>query len=262
MCDSPVNKSEKSINKTKNANVHSPANHSHNSQYITESKLQDLSRILQYQFSDTSLLIEALTHRSKHSVNNERLEFLGDAILGFIVAAELFKIFPQAKEGDLSRCRSALVKGETLAMLAKEFNLGEYLILGPGEMKSGGHRRDSTLADTVEAIIGAIYLDNGYEAIKNFILKCYAKRFDDIDINESLKDPKTLLQEYLQSRKMQLPLYTLVSTSGSLHEQNFHVECHVSELHKTVFGEGKSIRKAEQKAAEKMLDIVHEQVGN
>lgn len=226
---------------------------------LNESKLKELYRILRYEFTDPSLLTEALTHRSKHSTNNERLEFLGDAILGFVIAAELYTIFPQLKEGDLSRRRSALVRGESLAVLAKEFNLGEYLILGPGEMKSGGQRRESTLADTLEAIIGAIYQDTGYEAVKEFILNCYAKQLDNIDLNESLKDPKTLLQECLQSRKMQLPMYTLMSTNGSMHEQYFHVECRVTELNQVVFGEGKSIRKAEQNAAKKMIDEISKQ---
>lgn len=218
--------------------------------------LDSLYRKLQYTFSDQQLLIDALTHRSRHSVNNERLEFLGDSILGFVIAAELYQRFPKAQEGELSRCRSALVRGETLANLAKELDLGEYLLLGPGELKSGGFRRGSTLADALEAIIGAIFLDRGYDATRKFILICFGKRLEEISIDESLKDPKTQLQEYLQSHKLPLPEYTIVTTEGSMHEQIFQVKCRVTNLSEPTYGEGTSRRKAEQAAAKQALNLI------
>lgn len=224
--------------------------------------LDSLYRKLQYTFSNQALLIEALTHRSRHFVNNERLEFLGDSILGFVIAAELYQRFPKAQEGELSRCRAALVKGETLANLAKELDLGEYLLLGPGELKSGGFRRASTLADALEAIIGAIYLDRGYDAARDFILTCYGKRLGEISIDESLKDSKTQLQEYLQSHKLPLPEYTIVTTEGSMHEQIFQVKCRVTNLSEPTYGEGTSRRKAEQASAKHALNLIEEQLGS
>lgn len=218
--------------------------------------LDTLYQKLQYTFSDQQLLIEALTHRSCHSVNNERLEFLGDSILGFVIAAELYQRFPKAQEGELSRGRSALVRGETLANLAKELDLGEYLLLGPGELKSGGFRRGSTLADALEAIIGAIFLDRGYDAARKFISNCYGKRLEEISIDEALKDPKTRLQEYLQSHKLPLPEYTIVTTEGSMHEQIFQVKCRVTNLSEPTYGEGTSRRKAEQAAAKQALNLI------
>lgn len=217
-----------------------------------------LSKKLNYQFSDPTLLTEAITHRSKHSINNERLEFLGDSILGYVISSELFQRFPQAREGQLTRGRAALVKGETLAELALELELGEYLHLGPGELKSGGHRRKSILADAMEAIIGAIYLDGGLETAKQHILSIYADKLESLSLDEVGKDPKTQLQEYLQARKQPLPNYEVVATTGSDHEQVFEVSCKVNILPQPVKGTGRSRRKAEQAAATKALKLLED----
>ena len=221
---------------------------------ISEVNSQKLAKILNYQFENQALLQEALTHRSKKSKNNnERLEFLGDSILGFVIAAELFGLFPSATEGELSRCRARLVKGETLAELARKLNIGEYLLLGPGEMKSGGCRRESTLADGLEAIIGAIYMDSGLQSATRFVLHIYKKLLKTISIDDSKKDPKTLLQELLQSRQLPLPVYTIISTEGNLHEQIFTIECDVDALGGKALGRGSSRRKAEQESAKNAL---------
>lgn len=219
-------------------------------------ELQRLCKGLQYQFDDFNLLQEALTHRSKHSKNNERLEYLGDSILGFVVAKRLFELFPTATEGELSRCRSKLVKGDTLAKLAKALKLGDYLLLGQGELKSGGFRRNSTLADAFEAIVGAIYLDGGMEKTDRFVNQQFAELLDSINLDETLKDPKTQLQELLQARKRSLPQYDVVLTSGSDHEQVFKVQCSVEGLSHPTIGEGTSRRKAEQAAARLALELI------
>ena len=212
---------------------------------------------MDYQFEDQTLLQEALTYRSKKSKNNnERLEFLGDSILGFVIAAELFVLFPGATEGELSRSRARLVKGETLAKLARKLNLGEYLLLGPGEMKSGGCRRESTLADALEAIIGAIYMDSGLESVTKFVLHIYKNLLKSITLDDSKKDPKTILQEFLQSRQLPLPVYTIISTEGNLHEQIFTVECAVDALGVKEKGKGSSRRKAEQESAKNALKLL------
>ena len=224
---------------------------------ITEVNSQKLAKILDYQFEDKTLLQEALTHRSKKSKNNnERLEFLGDSILGFVIAAELFVLFPGATEGELSRSRARLVKGETLAELARKLNLGEYLLLGPGEMKSGGCRRESTLADALEAIIGAIYMDSGLESVTKFVLHIYKNLLKSITLDDSKKDPKTILQEFLQSRQLPLPVYTIISTEGNLHEQIFTVECAVDALGVKEKGKGSSRRKSEQESAKNALKLL------
>lgn len=215
-----------------------------------------LSKKLHYQFSDPSLLTEAITHRSKHSINNERLEFLGDSILGYVISSELFQRFPQAREGQLTRGRAVLVKGETLAELALQIELGDYLQLGPGELKSGGHRRKSILADAMEAIIGAIYLDGGLEAARQHILTIYSDKLQAMSLEEVSKDPKTQLQEYLQARKQPLPNYEVVATTGSEHEQVFEVSCKMNILSRAVKGTGRSRRKAEQAAASKALKLL------
>jgi len=225
---------------------------------IEESVALKLSKKINYQFSNTTLLTEAITHRSKHSINNERLEFLGDSILGYVISSELFQRFPKAREGQLTRGRAVLVKGETLAELALELNLGDYLHLGPGELKSGGHRRKSILADAMEAIIGAIYLDGGLEAAKQHILNIYAGKLENLELEEVGKDPKTQLQEYLQARKQPLPNYDVVATTGSDHEQVFEVSCKVDLLSRAVKGTGRSRRKAEQAAASKVLKLLEE----
>jgi len=213
-------------------------------------RLQDA---LDYRFSDISLLRLALTHRSKGSANNERLEFLGDAILGFVAADLLYTRFDAAPEGQLSRFRASLVKKETLAELAREFSLGDYLLLGSGELKSGGFQRDSILADAMEAIIGAIYLDGGLDHARRLIEGCLAPRLAGLSAESELKDPKTRLQEFLQARHAPLPVYVVRKTSGNEHNQCFEVSCEVQGLAEPVCGKGSSRRKAEQAAAEQAL---------
>ena len=209
------------------------------------------------------MLVEAVTHRSKHSLNNERLEFLGDSVLGFVISSELFRYFPNATEGELTRGRAMLVKGDTLAELALEMDLGEFLQLGPGELKSGGYRRKSILSDAMEAIIAAIYIDGGLEAAKQFILSIYSARLETISLEKVGKDSKTELQEQMQALKKPLPKYEVLATKGSDHEQEFEVSCTVSELEKPVKGIGSSRRKAEQDAANKVLKILSDkQKGN
>ncbi|WP_455209027.1 ribonuclease III [Kaarinaea lacus] len=225
---------------------------------LETSSVVKLGKKLHYKFSDLTLLTEAITHRSKHSINNERLEFLGDSILGYVISSELFQRFPLAREGQLTRGRAALVRGETLAEIALDMDLGDYLHLGPGELKSGGHRRKSILADAMEAIIGAIYLDGGLEAARQHILAIYADKLQCLSLEEVGKDPKTQLQEYLQARKQPLPNYEVVTTTGSDHEQVFEVSCKVSILSRTVKGAGRSRRKAEQEAASKVLKLLEE----
>lgn len=191
-------------------------------------------------------------------MNNERLEFLGDSILGFVIADELYRRFPQAAEGELSRCRASLVKGDTLAKLARILKLGDYLQLGPGELKSGGFRRNSILADAFEALIGAIFIDGGLAAATTFITLNYRPMFETLSIEDAGKDPKTLLQEYLQGRKMALPDYEVVETSGSAHQQTFTVACRVEEYKVETHGVGSSRRKAEQASAEAALELIKE----
>lgn len=215
-----------------------------------------LLRKLEYQFGDPELLTCALTHRSVGSRNNERLEFLGDAILGYAIAAELYNRFPKASEGVLSRLRSSLVKGETLAELARGLQLGDYLLLGSGELKSGGFRRDSILAGALESVMGAIYLDGGYETCCQWIIKLYKTRLETSSPDVNLKDPKTRLQEHLQSRKMKLPQYSIVSVDGQAHDHLFRVECSVDGLDLNMQGAGLSRRKAEQDAAQKVLEVI------
>ncbi len=219
-------------------------------------KRDRLLRQLEYQFGDPELLTCALTHRSMGSRNNERLEFLGDAVLGYAIAAELYTRFPKASEGVLSRLRSSLVKGETLAELARGLQLGDYLLLGSGELKSGGFRRDSILAGALEGIMGAIYLDGGYEACCQWIIKIYKSRLESISPDVNLKDPKTRLQEYLQSRKMELPQYSIISMDGQAHDHLFRVECEIEGLELNIRGTGFSRRKAEQDAAKKILEVI------
>ena len=213
-----------------------------------------LESSLDYTFDDRGLLQQALTHRSAGSRNNERLEFLGDAILGGVIAAELYQRYPGAKEGELSRLRANLVRRESLAEIAQLLDLGSYLTLGTGERKSGGHRRDSILSDTVEALLGAIFLDSGFAACQNCILRLFAARLDSLADVASLKDAKTRLQEYLQSRHQPLPEYTVKTVSGEAHAQFFRVECVVDEIGLPPGkGQGSSRRQAEQHAAADLL---------
>lgn len=219
-----------------------------------------LYKTLQYRFDDAALLRQALTHRSAAGGNNERLEFLGDAILDFVISEALYHARPDASEGDLSRLRSALVKDVTLASIATELELGMHIILGGGERKTGGHRRQSILADAVEAIFGAIFLDRGYAEAKDVIERVYASRLRDLPDVEALRDPKTRLQEWLQARQMSLPIYELVSSTGEDHRQKFEVSCAVTEVPTPTTGTSTTRRKAEQKAAAKMLTILLQDV--
>ena len=220
--------------------------------------LDRLGSALGYLFQDSSLLEMALTHRSVGSRNNERLEFLGDAILSFIISDELYSRFPDIDEGGLSRLRSTLVKGESLAELARGLELGEYLNLGSGELKSGGFRRDSILADALEAVIGAVYLDGGITQAKALVMSLYDNWLDEVKPGSNLKDPKTRLQEYLQSRRHSLPSYAVVNVEGEAHAQTFSVECRIDELEIATTGQGGSRRKAEQTAAKAALRIIDE----
>jgi len=215
-----------------------------------------LSKKIGYTFNEPSLLIQALTHRSAKGQHNERLEFLGDSILGFVIAEALFEQFPKHDEGDLTRMRSSLVRGVTLAELGRDFNLGEHLILGPGELKSGGHRRESILEDAIEAIIGAVYLDSNITYCKALILSWFAQRLSAIKPGNEQKDPKTLLQEYLQGRKIALPVYDVIDTSGQSHNQQFIVRCLTEVIDKEVIAKGTSRRKAEQAAAQQVLVLL------
>lgn len=215
--------------------------------------LERLSRTIGHSFGDGGLLESAVTHRSAGSGNNERLEFLGDAILNFVISAEIYERFPEADEGSLSRLRAALVKGETLAKVARGLELGEHLRLGPGELKSGGFRRESILADAFEAVIGAVYLDSGIDIARELILRLFDARLDRVSPTVVLKDPKTRLQEHLQSRRMPLPNYNVLTIDGEAHAQKFTVTCEVSCLDVPVEGEGSSRRKAEQAAAHEAL---------
>lgn len=214
-----------------------------------------LCKLLGYEFSDPQLLQTALSHRSVGSNNNERMEYLGDAILGFVIADTLYQRFPEAGEGQLSRLRSHLVNGESLAELAHEINLGDYLHLGPGELKSGGFRRVSILAGALEGLFGAVYLDSGFQKIERLIVKLYQKKLSQITLEKDTKDPKTRLQEYLQARKKSLPVYSVASVEGREHEQLFKVRCDV-EAESTVTGQGESRRRAEQDAAAIMLEML------
>lgn len=211
-------------------------------------------RKLGYEFSDASLLELALTHRSCGKRNNERLEFLGDSILNFVIAEDLYARFPQAREGELSRLRAGQVKGETLAEIARELGFGDYLRLGSGELKSGGFRRDSILADSVEAVIGAIYLDSDMDTVRGFILRWYSERLEKINLKKSQKDSKTRLQEFLQSRRIALPKYELVKVEGEAHDQTFYILCHVEMLEAPTNGTGSSRRQAEQEAARAAIE--------
>ncbi|NYT38333.1 ribonuclease III [Allopusillimonas soli] len=211
---------------------------------------------LAYRFGSAALLEQALTHRSHSARHNERLEFLGDSVLNFVVAALLFKRFPRIDEGDLSRLRANLVKQAALAEIAGRLQLSQYLRLGEGELKSGGFRRPSILADAVEAIFGAVFLDGGFDAAQKVIEHQYEPILQNVDPKTLGKDPKTLLQELLQGRKLDLPTYTVLATHGAAHSQTFEVECRVPKLDIQVTAGGASRRAAEQLAAEKAIAAV------
>ena len=215
--------------------------------------LDGLDRTLGYHFKDPQLLQAALTHRSAGGRNNERLEFLGDAVLGYIVADWLYTLFPDANEGQLSRLRASLVKKETLADIARIVAVGDYLHLGSGELKSGGFRRDSILADALEAILGGIVLDSGFEACRACVQRLFSSKVHQLSMLDELKDAKTRLQEYLQSHQLDLPVYEVTKIAGKSHNQQFYVECRVAGTQQSCQGKGSSRRRAEQAAAAGML---------
>ncbi len=217
--------------------------------------LASLESVLGYQFSDQELLNRALTHRSYRKSNNERLEFLGDSILGFVIAETLFHQFPRAAEGDLTKMRARLVRGSTLALLSRELNISDFLLLGEGEKKSGGFDRDSILADALEAVFGAIYLDGGFRAARTAVLNLYANQLRDIK-PENLKDNKTRLQEYLQKVEKELPIYEVISQSGKPHNLKFEVSCKIEHDSSPFIASGTSRRNAEQEAAGKAFETL------
>jgi ribonuclease-3 len=208
---------------------------------------------LGYEPRDAALFAAALTHRSASGRNNERLEFLGDAVVNLVIARHLFQAFPEANEGDLSRLRARVVSAEPLAVVAAGISLGDTLHLGSGELKTGGFRRESILADALEAVCGALFLDGGLEAAERVIENLFEERIASLPAPASLKDAKTRLQEYLQSRGYALPRYLIERTEGEAHAQTFHVLCEVTELGLQAQGSGSSRRRAEQEAAEKIL---------
>lgn len=213
-----------------------------------------LTRQLGVALADPGLLALAFTHRSHGSANNERLEYLGDAVLSFVVAELLFRRFPDATEGELSRYRASLVSGESLAAIAAGLGLGEQLRLGEGELKSGGQRRATILADALEAIFGAIYLDQGLDSARTAAGRLFGDLLAALPDSAALKDPKTRLQEWLQGRGYRLPAYTVLEVTGDPHEQHFRVRCDVEELQLAAVAEGTSRRRAEQEAAQRILE--------
>ncbi|MGQ8365074.1 ribonuclease III [Glaciecola sp. 1036] len=221
---------------------------------MNSTKLAQLQTSIGYQFNDQDLLLLALTHRSAAKQHNERLEFLGDSVLGMVIADTLFAKFPEEPEGTLTRMRASLVNRTTLAKIARELALGELIILGSGELKSGGRRRDSILSDTVEAIIGAIFLDAGFFEAQKSITNLFKQRVEKLDPSAQIKDSKTQLQEFLQSRKIALPEYKVIEVSGMDHAQTFEVSCEIEGADIVTTATGKSRRIAEQKAAEAALE--------
>lgn len=219
-------------------------------------KPEILSAKLGLAFNDPQLFSMALTHRSVGARNNERLEYLGDSVLGFVIAEQLYELFPDAGEGVLSRLRASLVNQSSLAELARQHNLGDYLILGSGELKSGGFRRDSILSDALEAIMGALLRDQGIDVCRQWILRLFADKFADLKVDDWNKDPKTRLQELMQAGRKPLPVYELVGMSGADHAQTFEVKCSVVVTSETCNGAGISRKKAEQAAAENMLNLL------
>lgn len=211
--------------------------------------LKGFSVLIGHRFRDPALLQRALTHRSYSAENNERLEFLGDSVLNCAVALELYRKFPQLSEGELSRLRASLVSQSSLSAIAQNFRFGELLLLGEGELKSGGSRRPSMLADALEAVIGAAFIDGGFDCAHTVVRTLFSSALDTIDPSTTGKDPKTLLQEYLQGRHIPLPQYSVVAVRGEAHEQLFEVECVIMELDIRSRGEGSTRRNAEQNAA-------------
>lgn len=225
---------------------------------IPNQALTDLQARLGHVFADTNLLTLALTHRSAEKNHNQRLEFLGDAVLGFVVAEALYHLYPDSPEGDLSQLRAALVNRETLSELARKLSLGELLVLGQGERKSGGHLRDSILCDAMEAVLGAVYLDGGAEACRGCILSLLDDRMQYDPSDGASKDPKTRLQELLQGNALALPDYQVVAVRGEEHKQEFEVSCTIALLDKKAYGTGRSRRLAEQQAARQALLLLQD----
>lgn len=215
-----------------------------------------LARVLGCKLGRDRLLTRALTHRSASGENNERLEFFGDALLGFVIAEALWERFPDADEGRLSRLRASLVKKESLAALARGMGLGDYLHLGAGELRAGGHARDSILADALEAVFAAVYLDQGFTSAREVILSVFAASLERVVASGTSKDPKTRLQELLQAAKRPLPAYEILQVSGSQHAQEFLVRCLLADADQAAEGGGTSRRRAEQQAAERMLGLL------
>ncbi|MBV60546.1 ribonuclease III [Abyssibacter profundi] len=218
--------------------------------------LAALQRAIGYQFNNESLLEQALRHRSAGRQHNERLEFLGDGLLNFVIAAELYQRQPESDEGDLSRIRAALVRGSTLAEIGRELGLGDWMSLGLGEKATGGHRRGSILADAVEALLGAVYLDQGFDAAATMVRRLFAARLDDLPDAESLKDAKTRLQEALQREGRPLPAYEIIEVTGEQHKQHMRATCRLADTDQIFEGQGSSRRKAEQDAARACLEFV------
>ena len=217
-----------------------------------------LQRRIGYHFSDANLLTLALSHRSYSGPNNERLEFLGDAILGSVIADYLYSNYPATREGDLSRMRSSLVRAEALAKVASQLDLGPDLLLGSGELKSGGSRRQSILGDTVEALIGAVYLDSDFATAKDCVLRWFAPMLATVLESTPMKDAKTALQEWLQQRGKPLPVYELTHTGGEAHRRVFTVSCRLDDHPQVVTGSASSRRHAEQQVAEKLLNYLEQ----
>lgn len=215
-----------------------------------------LCKQLGYRFAQPALLQRALTHRSHSAAHNERLEFLGDSVLNCAIAKYLFDTYPDLPEGDLSRLRSNLVNQQTLATLAEKLNLGEHLLLGEGERKSAGHRRPSILADSLEALFGAVLLDADFETAEKVVLGLYVPHIAQTDLQALGKDAKTLLQEFLQGRKLALPQYNVAEIKGEAHAQTFVVSCEIAQLGLNTRGEGASRRIAEQIAAERAYQLI------
>lgn len=220
---------------------------------VTKTNFSRLYQGLGYEFSDSGLLVQALTHPSAGKRHYERLEFLGDSVLSLVITEFLYQAFPQLREGQLSRIRASLVNGESLSRVATDLELGRHMRLGPGEMKSGACRRESILADAMEAVIGAVYLDAGLETCRAMILRIFQSRLESPDLGRPPKDFKTRLQEYLMARGQPLPAYELVAESGPAHAREFRVECRVTGIDHVTVGEARSRRLAEQNAARDAL---------
>lgn len=226
-------------------------------QEIAQRKLKQLMQVLDYQFQNIDHLQQALQHRSVGNNNNERLEFLGDSIINFLIADALYGCYPNAQEGVLTRMRARLVCGETLSEIAKQIELGDFLILGKGELRSGGHQRQSILADALEAILAAIYLDGGLESVKSVIKPWFEQRINTVsEANQRQKDPKTQLQELLQAKKLPLPVYEIIEVSGEPHDQLFVISCQIELLPEPIIAQGRNRRQAEQQAAQEVLMVL------